>query len=74
MEFSPRIAAAFKVALGVLIALQTAFLLMATFLLPGVRSVPIILGTGIVVDVLALLVVIRASRRFRNQPHGMRRS
>jgi len=67
MKFNPRIAAAFKVALGVLIALQTAFLIMATFLLPGVHSVPIVLGTGIAVDVLALVIVVRASRRFQNQ-------
>lgn len=63
MKFSPRIAVALKVALSILIALQTAFLLMATALLPGVRSVPIILGTGIAVDALALLIVFRAARR-----------
>lgn len=67
MKFSPRIAMAFKVALGVLIALQTAFLMMATFLLPGVRTVPIILGTGIAVDALAFVIVVRASRRFQNR-------
>lgn len=67
MKFSPRLAAAFKVALGVLIALQTAFLIMAAYLLPGVHSVPIILGTGIAVDVLAFVIVMRASRRFQSR-------
>jgi len=64
MKFSPRIASALLIALGVLIALQVVLLVMATSLLHGVRAVPIILGTGIAIDTMAWLAVFRASRRF----------
>lgn len=63
MAASPRILFALKIALSLLIVLQSFLLIIVETLLNLSHAVAIVLITGIVVDALALLVVIQMSRR-----------
>ena len=62
MAVSPRILFALKVGLGALIVIQSCLLIIVLTLLQVPHAVPVVLVTGIIVDVMFLTIVVRLSR------------